>query len=65
MSWKLSYELAQEYIRRGHRDKARVHFANVKLILKYFISKFKSKKLKEQYLHAENRKDILQEIEQY
>ncbi|GEM_PF-2501078 len=62
ISWKISYGLATEYRRRGNRKKARENFVKAKIIIEYFADKFSSPSLRNQYLGAEMRRQILETI---
>jgi serine/threonine protein kinase/tetratricopeptide (TPR) repeat protein len=65
VSWKLSYAIAQEYARRGQREKAERNYVNTRVIIEHFTSRIKSARLREQYLSVDEKGKILSEISSY
>jgi tetratricopeptide (TPR) repeat protein len=58
VTWKLSYALGREFLKRGQREKGRLHLTNAGHILDHFSGQFTDEKLREQYLRAEGRGGI-------
>ncbi len=63
MTWKLAYALAHEYYERGQHERAKEFLVKTRLVLKYFLSHFRSKELKEQYLAADHKDRVLATID--
>lgn len=62
-TWKLAYALAHAYHERGQYERAREFLTKARLVLKYFLSHFRSDELKRKYLAADHRDRVLATIE--
>ncbi len=63
LSWKLPYALGAEYLARGQHDRAAEAFKKAGAVLRYFVAQCTSPELKNHYLKAEQRQDILDTIQ--
>jgi tetratricopeptide (TPR) repeat protein len=58
VTWKISYALGREFLRRGQREKGRHHLTNAGRVLDHFAAQFTDEALRRQYLSAESRAGI-------
>ena len=58
VTWKLSYALGREFLKRGQREKGRLHLTNAGHVLDHFAAQFTDENLRAQYLRAEERGSI-------
>ncbi|MBI5472742.1 MAG: tetratricopeptide repeat protein [Ignavibacteriae bacterium] len=63
ITWKLAFALAREYYERGQRERAKEFLLKTKLVLQFFLSRFRSNELKDLYLDADHKRDVIATIE--
>lgn len=65
LSWKLALALGEEYIDRGQTARAAESLEKARRVIEYFLGHVLSPDLKNQYLAADGRGDVLKSIEVY
>lgn len=63
ITWKLAFALAREYHERGQSERAREYLVKTKLVVQFFLSRFKSQKMRERYLETDQKDKVLAAIE--
>ncbi len=63
ITWKLAFALAREYHERGQTDRAREYLVKTKLVVQFFLSRFKSPKMRDRYLATDQKDKVLAAIE--
>jgi serine/threonine protein kinase/tetratricopeptide (TPR) repeat protein len=59
LSWKLSLELAREFDARGQHDKADYYLRQASTVLDYFLRKFRSPSLRQQFITSNDRGSVI------
>ena len=63
VTWKLTYALAREYFERGQKERAHQNLVLTRKVLSHFASSLPSEELRSLYLAAEERGQVLANIE--
>lgn len=63
ITWKLAFALAREYHDRGQSERAREYLVKTKLVVQFFLSRFKSKHMRDRYLATDQKDKVLAAIE--
>jgi tetratricopeptide (TPR) repeat protein len=63
ITWKLAYALAHEYYERGQHERAKEFLVKTRLVLKFFLSHFRSDEMKQRYLAADQKDRVLATID--